>query len=64
MGERTYEGLMQEAKRLRDAGKLPKQPTKEQLIDFAYGNTKIENPKMTREIATRAVTKLLEDQEK
>jgi hypothetical protein len=55
---------MQEAKRLRDAGKLPKEPTKEQLIDFAYGNTKIENPKMTREIATRAVTKLLEDQGK
>jgi hypothetical protein len=34
---------------------LPKLPTREQRIDWAYGNTKIENSTITREMAERAV---------
>ena len=43
------------AKRMQDAGLLAKGVTREQLIDFAYGNSSIENPKITREIAEKAV---------
>jgi hypothetical protein len=34
---------------------LPDRPTREQRIDWAYGNTKIENSNITREMAERAV---------
>lgn len=53
--ERTYEELMAEVGRLRSEGLVPSKPTREQMIDWAYGNTKIESDGMTREIATRAV---------
>ena len=39
------EELLVIAKRMQDAGLLAKGVTREQLIDFAYGNTSIENPK-------------------
>ena len=32
--------------------------TREQLIDFAYGNSSIENPKITREIAEKLSNQL------
>lgn len=44
---------------LQEEGKLPTCVTRAQLIDFAYGNTKIENTKITRKIAKEAVDKLL-----
>lgn len=46
------------AKRMQDAGLLAKGVTREQLIDFAYGNSSIENPKITRAIAEKAVDSL------
>jgi hypothetical protein len=56
---RSYEELLAEVRRLQDAGKLPVRPTREQRIDWAYGNTKIENSAVTREMAERAVDKKL-----
>ena len=39
----TYEQLLAEVQKLKAAGSIPEQPTREQRIDWAYGNTKIEN---------------------
>lgn len=52
------EELLVIAARMQDAGLLAKGVTREQLIDFAYGNTSIENPKITRDIAEKAVDSL------
>lgn len=51
----TYEELLAEVQKLQSAGSLPVQPTRDQRVDWAYGNTKIENPDITREMAERAV---------
>ena len=53
--ERSYEELMAEVGRLRTEGRLARGVTREQMIDWAYGNTKIEKDGITREIATQAV---------
>jgi len=53
--EKSYEELIAEAKRLQATGVLPKDPTREQRISWAYGQTKLENPAVTREDAVRAV---------
>lgn len=51
----TYDELKARVQQLTAEGKLPPVPTREQRIDFAYGNTKIENDDVTREMAVRAV---------
>lgn len=51
----TYEELLAEVKKLQTSGSVPAQPTREQRVDWAYGNTKIENSDITREMAERAV---------
>jgi hypothetical protein len=56
---KSYEELLAEVRLLQDAGKLPVRPTREQRIDWAYGNTKIENGDVTREMAERAVDEKL-----
>jgi hypothetical protein len=56
---KSYEELLAEVRRLQDAGQLPVRPTREQRIDWAYGNTKIENSDVTREMAERAVDEKL-----
>jgi hypothetical protein len=56
---KSYEELLAEVRLLQDAGKLPVRPTREQRIDWAYGNTKIENSDITREMAERAVDEKL-----
>jgi hypothetical protein len=56
---RTYEELLEEVNRLQDEGRLSTRPTREETIDWAYGNTKIENPKITMDIVTRAVDERL-----
>jgi hypothetical protein len=53
--DKTYEELLNEVRVLQDAGRLPIRPTREQRVDWAYGNTKIENSTVTREMAERAV---------
>lgn len=52
---KTYEELLSEVRGLQDAGRLPMHPTRAQRVDWAYGNTKIENSDVTREMAERAV---------
>lgn len=52
---KTYEELLLEVRALQDAGQLPSHPTRAQRIDWAYGNTKIENSAVTLEMAERAV---------
>jgi hypothetical protein len=52
---KTYEQLVAEAKRLQAQGSLPKEPTREQRISWAYGQTKLENSDVTRSDAIRAV---------
>jgi hypothetical protein len=56
---KSYDELLAEVRLLQDAGKLPVRPTREQRIDWAYGNTKIENSDVTREMAERAVDEKL-----
>ena len=53
--EKTYQELLAEVQRLQAEGRLPKRPTREQRISWAYGQTKLENDKVTREDAIRAV---------
>lgn len=53
--ERSYEELMAEVTRLQTEGRVPSRPSRAQMIDWAYGNTKIENEDVTREMVTRAV---------
>ena len=53
--EKTYQELLAEVQRLQAEGRLPKRPTREQRISWAYGQTKLENDKVTLEDAIRAV---------
>jgi hypothetical protein len=55
MSEKTYEELLADVMRLQDQGQVPLHPTRDQRIDWAYGNTKIENADITRDMAERAV---------
>lgn len=52
---KNYQELLAEVHRLQAEGRLPKRPTREQRISWAYGQTKLENDKVTREDAIRAV---------
>lgn len=54
---KKYEQLREEVRKLQDQGKLPVWPTNEQRVDWAYGNTAIENKDVTREMAEIAVAK-------
>jgi hypothetical protein len=50
-----YEDLKAKVQQLLAAGKIEPRPSRDQRIDFAYGNTKIENADVTREMAVQAV---------
>jgi hypothetical protein len=50
-----YEQLKEKVQSLLAAGQIQRVPTREQRIDFAYGNTKIENEQVTRAMAEKAV---------
>ena len=50
-----YEELKAKVQTLLAAGAIQATPTRDQRIDFAYGNTKIENAEVTREMAVQAV---------
>lgn len=50
----TYERLYAKVRELQGQGKLPTRVTRDQAIDWAYGNTKIENPNITREMVAEA----------
>jgi hypothetical protein len=52
---KTYDELKAKVQELTAAGRLPSVPTRDQRIDFAYGNTKIENDAVTREMVVKAV---------
>ena len=51
----TYDNLKAQLQAAIRSGEAPRTPTREQRIDFAYGNTKIENPEVTRAMVERAV---------
>jgi hypothetical protein len=51
---KTYEELMAEVQHLQNEGKLSKHLTAEEKIDWAYGNTVIENPEVTRQMVEEA----------
>jgi hypothetical protein len=50
-----YDELKAKVQTLLAAGQIERVPNREQRIDFAYGNTKIENDQVTREMVERAV---------
>jgi hypothetical protein len=56
---KTYEELLAEVVRLQDEGRLPTRPTRAQYVDWAYGNTKLENEAVTREMAEVATAKII-----
>jgi hypothetical protein len=51
---KTYEQLLQEVRSLQDEGRLPIWPTRAQRIDWAYGNTVIENDQVTLAMAEKS----------
>lgn len=50
-----YEALKAQVQSMLAAGQIEPTPSREQRIDFAYGNTKLENAEITREMVERAV---------
>jgi hypothetical protein len=54
-GANKYEALKAEVRRLRAEGRISGSPTPEECADWAYGNTKIENDDITREMTIAAV---------
>lgn len=54
----TYDDLKAKIQEMLAAGQVERVPSREQRIDFAYGNTKIENEAVTREMAEHAVDAL------
>ncbi len=54
--QKTYEQLMEEVRLLQTRGILPTRPTLEQRIDWAYGQTKIEDDAVTMQDAVDGVT--------
>lgn len=53
--QREYEDLLERVVELQKKGDLPVRPTREQIVDWAYGNTKIENGDITRAMVIDAV---------
>ena len=51
---KTYEELRAQVRQLQESGRLPKVLTAEEKIDWAYGNTVIENENVTREMVATA----------
>jgi hypothetical protein len=49
-----YEALRAQVSRLQEYGTLPKKLTRDDAVDWVYGNTAIENPNITREMVERA----------
>lgn len=54
----SYEALKARILELMSTGQLSPVPTREERIDFAYGNTKIENDDVTRGMVEAAVDKI------
>jgi hypothetical protein len=54
MATNTYEELHAKVLELQKQGRLDKTLTAEEKIDFAYGNTKIENDSVTRAMVEKA----------
>jgi len=54
MANTTYEELRAKVRELQESGKLAKTLTAEEKIDWAYGNTVIENDAVTREMVQTA----------
>lgn len=52
----TYDDLKAQIQKLVSEGKIGIKPDDLQRVDFAYGNTKIENEDITREIVERVTT--------
>jgi len=50
-----YDELKTKALELISEGKLPSTPTRDQRIDIAYGNARIENEAVTIEMVVEAV---------
>lgn len=52
----NYEELKRQIQQLQREGKLPSEPTHEQRVDWAYGNTALDCEGVTRDMAERAVS--------
>ena len=59
MPKKSYEELCKEVQRLQDEAKLPRRPDRDQMIDWAYGNTVIENEDITVDMVEKAVDEKL-----
>lgn len=51
----NYDDLKAKVQQMLAEGLIDRVPSREQRIDFAYGNTKLENEDVTREMVERAV---------
>lgn len=56
--ERTLETLLAQSNELQKRGRLHNHPTRDEYIDFAYGNTVLSNPNVTKEMVEKAADEL------
>jgi hypothetical protein len=54
MAPKSYEEIRDEIRRRQSEGSLRASPTREERVDWAYGNAVIENSEVTREAVERA----------
>jgi hypothetical protein len=54
-----YRVFKERIRTLKDQKRLPAEPSVEQYVDWVYGTTVIENPRITREIAEEAVRRIV-----
>jgi hypothetical protein len=54
MSTKTYEELRAQVLKLQAEGALPKTLSRDEKIDWAYGNTVIENENVTRQMVEEA----------
>jgi hypothetical protein len=50
----AYESLMGQVRTLQEQGQLSKKLSREEMVDWAFGNTVIENSDVTREMVETA----------
>jgi hypothetical protein len=58
MKAKPYEQLLEEVRSLQDEGRLPIWPTRAQRIDWAYGNTVMENDQVTLAMVEKAADEI------
>ncbi len=60
----TLEQLLDKVQQLRAEGALPSTLTREEKVSFAYGNVRLSNPNVTREMVEQAYDRMQVQEDK